>query len=184
MKKAKKKSKILVVEDEILVARDISETLTELGYKVPAFVLSAEEAIEKTAELKPDLVLMDIMLKGKIDGINAAKTIQEKYKTPVIYLTAYSSDKILPKAKATKPYGYIVKPFDQTNLYTTIEIALYKHKFEKDLLQETENALATIFGCIEILKEEQQGSLDKDVLKKIDMIKNSVEIIKEAIEQL
>ena len=181
---SRNKHKILVVEDEVIVAQDISETLTELGYEVVKNVLSESQAINACKTYSPDLVLMDIMLKGKSDGTKVGKRIFDEFDIPIIYLTAYSGEKILDNAKLSRPYGYIVKPFDKTSLYTTIEIALYKYNFERNLVDETENALATIIGCTEVLLEEADSKLNHNQIKKIDIIRNSARIIKEVIEKL
>jgi PAS domain S-box-containing protein len=133
-------SKILVVEDERITAEDIKSGLESAGYKVPALVSSGKDAIEKAGELKPDLVLMDIKLKGKMDGIAAAGQIKLLYDIPVIYLTAYSDEYTVQRAKITEPSGYIIKestglvkkPFEESELHTAIEITLYRHKMEKD----------------------------------------------------
>lgn len=133
-------SKILVVEDERITAEDIKSGLESAGYHVPALVSSGKDAIEKAGELKPDLVLMDIKLKGKMDGIAAAGQIKQLYDIPVIYLTAYSDECTVKRAKITEPSGYIIKestglvkkPFEESELHTAIEITLYRHKMEKD----------------------------------------------------
>jgi len=130
------KIKILVVEDESIVAKDIQGSLKKLGYLVPTTVKSGELALEEIEENKPDLVLMDIMLKGQITGIEAANIIKERFGIPVIFLTAYADDNTLGKAKITEPYGYIIKPFKEKELQTTIEMALYKH--DKDSLVKKE----------------------------------------------
>lgn len=122
--------KIIVVEDERVVARDIEKRLSKLGYVVPVTVASAEEAIRKTAELQPDLVLMDIQLKGKMDGIEAAEQIRTDYGIPVIYLTAYADEATLQRAKVTEPFGYVLKPFDEKDLHTAIEVALRRRLAE------------------------------------------------------
>lgn len=124
------KAKILVVEDEIIVASDIKNCLERSGYTVPAVVLYGEQAIEKVAEYQPDLVLMDIMLKGDINGVEAAQEIIKRFKIPVVYLTAHCDTNILQKAKNTQPFGYIIKPFAENQLITTIEIALSKYQAE------------------------------------------------------
>ncbi len=124
---------ILVVEDEYIVAKDIRNRLINLGYTVPAIVATGEEALRKTEEFKPDLVLMDIVLKGDKDGIETADEIKTRYNLPVIYLTAYTDDKTIQRAKLTEPFGYIIKPFEERELYSTIEMALYKQKMEKKL---------------------------------------------------
>jgi PAS domain S-box-containing protein len=133
-------SMILVVEDERITAEDIKSGLESAGYQVPALVSSGKDAIMKAGELKPDLVLMDIKLRGKMDGIEAAGQIKLLYDIPVIYLTAYSDEYTVQRAKITEPSGYIIKestglvkkPFEESELHTAIEITLYRHKMEKD----------------------------------------------------
>jgi len=99
------KIKILVVEDEAIIAKDLQWRLEGMGYEVPAVIASGEEAISRTVEFKPDLVLMDIMLLGEIDGIEAANEIRAKSDIPIIYLTAYADDEILERAKISEPFG-------------------------------------------------------------------------------
>ncbi|MGZ7118983.1 MAG: response regulator, partial [Methanobacterium sp.] len=118
------KVKILVVEDEKIVAIDIKRRLENMNYNVPEIISSGEEAIERAFELSPDLVLMDIVLRGDVDGIKAAQVIIDKYNIPVVYLTAYSDEKTLKRAKITGPFGYIIKPFEDRELHSAIEVAL------------------------------------------------------------
>jgi two-component system, cell cycle sensor histidine kinase and response regulator CckA len=125
--------KVMIVEDEYIVAKGIQMSLESLNYRVPAIVTSGEKAIEKAEAESLDLVLMDIVLRGEIDGIDAAKHIRDRFHIPVIYLTAYSEQKIVQRAKETEPYGYLLKPVDQKELQTTIEMALYKAQMEKRL---------------------------------------------------
>ena len=127
------KAQILVVEDDRIVARDIQNSLKDLGFDVCASVHSGEEALEETEGQKPDLVLMDIMLKGEMNGTEAAEQIRSQFNIPVVYLTAYADEEVLERAKITEPFGYIIKPFEERELNTAIEIALYKHKMEKRL---------------------------------------------------
>lgn len=122
--------KILVVEDENVVALELKKRLKKLGYLVPSVASSGKEAISKAGGFLPDLVIMDIRLKGDMDGIQAAQTIREEFNIPVIYLTAHSDEETLKRAKQTEPYGYILKPFEEDDLRTAIEIALYKHHIE------------------------------------------------------
>jgi PAS domain S-box-containing protein len=146
--------KILIVEDEAVTGMDIRRSLTDLGYSVCAIVTTGELAIRKAGELHPDLILMDIMLAGKMTGIEAAEIINQQYHIPVVYLTAYSDDSYLAKAKLTEPFGYILKPFRELELKTTIEMALYKYAMEhalriseettKVLLNATEDLLFLI----------------------------------------
>lgn len=129
------KKKILIVEDEAIVAKDIQMTLERIGYGIAAIVSFGEEAVEKAGELAPDLVLMDIVLKGEMDGIQAASEIHKHSNVPIIYLTAYSDEITLQKAKLTYPYGYIIKPFEKNDLKIAIEIALYKSDMENKLIE-------------------------------------------------
>jgi len=130
------KIKILVVEDESIVAKDIQNSLKKLGYLVPNTVGSGEKALEEIEENRPDLVLMDIMLRGDMTGIDSANLIKERFGIPVIFLTAYADDNTLNKAKITEPYGYIIKPFKEKELQTTIEMALFKHEKDSALRRE------------------------------------------------
>ncbi|GAB6147378.1 ATP-binding response regulator [Desulfocicer niacini] len=131
-------SSILIVEDEFVIAKDIQISLENMGYLVCAIVSSGEEAITKAKKEKPDLVLMDIILKGEIDGIEAGRQIWSLFKIPIVYLTAYADENTLEKAKISEPYGYILKPFKNRELNIAIEIALYKNKMEKKLIQSEE----------------------------------------------
>ncbi|MFN2454113.1 MAG: response regulator [Pyrinomonadaceae bacterium] len=150
--------KILVVEDEGIIAKDIQSSLRGLGYDVPCVVSSGEEAVAKVAEIEPDLVLMDIMLKGALSGINAAQLIRDRFGIPVIYLTAYADNSTLERAKVTEPFGYIIKPFEERELQTTIEMALYRHQMEKRL-RESEQRFATTLKSIgdAVIATDQDG---------------------------
>jgi two-component system cell cycle sensor histidine kinase/response regulator CckA len=141
------KAQILVVEDDNIVVMELEDTLQSLGYAVSDVASYGKEAIEKAAERRPDLVLMDIRLKGHINGIDAAQGIRERLDIPVVYLTAYADEDTLQRAKITEPYGYIVKPFEERELYSVIEMALYKHGMERKL-KESERWLATTLSSI------------------------------------
>lgn len=132
------RTQVMIVEDERIVAEDIRRSLENLGYTVLSIVSSGGKAIDEAKEKSPDLVLMDIILKGKMDGIEAAAQIRSRFNIPVVYLTAYSDDIILERAKITEPFGYIIKPFNERELHINIEIALYKHKIEKELKESRE----------------------------------------------
>lgn len=153
-------TKILIVEDEAIVAEDIRNTLQTLGYKISAVVPSGEEAITKIEEDRPDLVLMDIVLKGDMDGIEAASQIYSRFNIPVIYLTAFTDKKTIERAKLTEPFGYIVKPFDDKELHTAVEMALYKYKMENKL-RERESWLSTILLSIgdAVIVTDAEGSV-------------------------
>lgn len=138
---------ILVVEDEKIIAKGIEKRLKGLGYAVAGLIGNGEEAAEKAAGFAPDLILMDINLGGGIDGIETARRIQLKLDVPVIFLTAFSDDDTLQRAKKTEPHGYILKPYEDKDLQTAIEIGLYRHKMERRL-RENEQWLASTLGSI------------------------------------
>ncbi len=130
------KTNVLVIEDEAIVSKDIQHSLKKLGYNVVGSASTGEKAIELAIELKPDIVLMDIMLKGQMTGIEAAEEIKSRMNVPVIYLTAYADENTLSKAKVTEPYGYIIKPFKEIDIHTSIEMAIYKHQKEMEVRKE------------------------------------------------
>lgn len=132
-----------MVEDEAIVARDICQQLTELGFVPVADTRTGEEAIELAGKLRPDLVLMDIQLAGKMDGITAAQTIRERFDLPVVFLTAFAGRETLERARLAEPFGYIIKPFAEQDLRTVVEMALYKHRTETRL-RESEARLRAI----------------------------------------
>ncbi|MEI7812664.1 MAG: PocR ligand-binding domain-containing protein [Ignavibacteria bacterium] len=134
----KQKTNILIVEDSSIVAMQIKHLLTNMDYNVLGIVSTGEMAIERASKNRIDLVLMDIRLEGKIDGIETAMVLKDKYNLPVIYLTAYSDDNTFSRAKETDPFGYILKPFESKELKTAVEIALFKHGIEKKLKQSEE----------------------------------------------
>lgn len=160
------KIKVLVVEDERIVAKDIQNTLRNLGYEVPAVASTGEEAIRKIAEFRPDIVLMDIVLKGDIDGIEAASRIKTNYKIPVIYLTAYEDEETLDRAKITEPLGYILKPFEERDLHTTLEMSLYKYSMEAKLHESEERYRSLV--------ETSPDGIAIEVDKKVVFVNQSV----------
>lgn len=140
-------SKILIVEDEGIIAMDIRKQLEGFGYQVVATAFSGGQAITLANQHKPDLVMMDIVLKGDMDGISAAQAIVESLRIPVIFLTAYSDPATLARAKATGAYGYLIKPFRPDELHASIEVALYKHQLERKL-KESEQWFGKTLHCI------------------------------------
>ena len=154
------KMKIFVVEDEGIVAKDIQAMLKNIGYVVPSVVTSGEECLKKIEKTQPDLILMDIMIKGKIDGVETAKRIKKRFDIPVIYLTAYADENTLLRAKITEPYGYILKPFGERELKTAIELAFYKYIREKKL-KERERWLSTVLKSIgdAVIALDKEGSV-------------------------
>lgn len=140
------KVKILIVEDEAIVARDIKVCLNKIGYEVLGSYSSGEKALEAIEENQPELILMDIMLKGKMSGIDTSAVVKEKYGIPVVFLTAYADEKTISKAKVTEPYGYIIKPFKEIDLRTSIEMALYKFKKEKEKELNAQNRIEVLYS--------------------------------------
>ena len=135
---------ILVVEDEALVARDVQNRLISQGYGIAGWATSGEDAIAEAEKSSPDLVLMDIRLKGKVDGIEAAEQIREKNDIPVVFVTALADDDTLDRAKVADPFGFILKPFSERDLHSTIELALYKHELDRSL-RDQQAFLSAVF---------------------------------------
>jgi PAS domain S-box-containing protein len=141
------KVSILIVEDELIIAKGIEKRLKALGYAVTDTVSSGREAVEKALETLPDLVLMDINLPGDMDGVMAAEKIRSLADIPVIFLTAYTDSETLARAKVSEPFGYLIKPFQDITLKSTIEMGLYKHRMESRL-RRSEQRLATTLKSI------------------------------------
>lgn len=148
------KYKILIVEDEILVATDIQESLESLGYTVQGIADTAVKAIEAVEKQLPDLILMDINLKGELTGIDAAKTISKNNDVPIIYLTANADLDTVNRAKVALPYGYIIKPFTDKDLQTNIEIAIFKFANDVKLKMESEQ-----FNTFFDLKDHEKNQI-------------------------
>lgn len=204
--------KVLVVEDEIIVAEDIAERLRKLGYTVAGMVTSGEEAIEQTAKAQPDLVLMDIVLEGDIDGVTAAENIRNAFQIPVVFLTAYADEKTLQRAKLADPFGYILKPFQQKDLQATIEIAIHRNEVEKKLrlgmenleslrqiaeekskrknhyvsmaAHELRNPLTTILASTKLLEFNQSRWDEESKLKCLHLIHSATQNMNQLIEDM
>jgi PAS domain S-box-containing protein/putative nucleotidyltransferase with HDIG domain len=191
--------RIMIVEDESLVARDIDNMATSLGYEVCGVASSGEEAVDMAARLRPDLILMDVIIKGSLDGISAAEKIWDNYRIPLIYVTAYADELTLKRAKITEAFGYILKPFDERELKVTIEMAFYKSRMGMRL-QEREEWLSALLKSIgdgviatdkdglitymNPLAEKLTGWSQEDVLKKpLIEIYNSAEIQNDSNER-
>lgn len=140
-------TRVLIVEDQSVIALDLKARLAALGYVVSGPVSTGEAAIQQAALAHPDVILMDIILKGQLDGVDAAARIRESLGIPVIYLTAHSDEQTLQRARVTEPHGYILKPFEDREVVTAIEMALYKHSMERKLKQ-TERWLAAVLRSI------------------------------------
>jgi putative two-component system response regulator len=147
------KKKIMIVEDERIVAHDLARQLTDLGYDVVATAYSGEEAVGKLQEAHPDLVLMDIVLAGKMDGIEAAEKIATPSGTPVVYLTAYADDTTFRRATLTNPSAYILKPVEKKQLYVTIELALNKQDIAHNLQKNHDRLHTSMKGMIKAIAE-------------------------------
>jgi signal transduction histidine kinase len=135
-------TKILIIEDEILVAREIEGCLSASGYDVVGIAADSETALQQAAETNPNLALVDIVIQGNQDGVDVAMQIRDRFQIPIIYLTAYADDKTFERAKSTCPFGYIMKPFNQRSLQTAIEIALSRYQAEETEKSATLLALA------------------------------------------
>jgi diguanylate cyclase (GGDEF)-like protein len=131
-----KSTRIFVAEDEAVIAMDLSERLTALGYEVCGTATRGETAVERIAELRPDLVLMDVHLAGSMDGVEVAQQLGERYDVPFVFLTAYSDRELIARASRTNSYGYLVKPFEERELHATLQVALARHAAERDLREQ------------------------------------------------
>ena len=129
-------SKVLVVDDEAIITMQLEERLSAMGYTVAGMAASGEEAVEKARRLRPDIVLMDIVMPGRMNGIEAAKIVTDELDIPVVFVTSYADDAIIEKAKYVRPYGYIVKPFNELEIKAAIEVALFRKGTEQQILKK------------------------------------------------
>ncbi|WP_319578309.1 response regulator [uncultured Methanospirillum sp.] len=155
-------SKILIVDDEAIITMQLEERLSAMGYDVAGMAASGEESIEKARRLGPDVILMDIVMPGKMNGIDAAKIITTELHIPVVFITAYADDAIIAKAKSVRPYGYIVKPFNELEIKAAIEVALFRRSAE----QEEERSIKSIHRTIPSSSDSDQ--IDGDDLTYLD----------------
>jgi CheY-like chemotaxis protein len=167
------KIKILVVEDEIILALGLKNKLESLGYIVTDIAASGNETIDKVSQNKPDLILMDIVLKGDMDGIETAAKLNETESIPVIYLTAYADDEILKRAATTEPYGYILKPYKEKELKANIEMAIYRKNAEINEILDYEDVYRDVTNFI----NENEYFFKKAILGPyLDEIDTSIDI--------
>lgn len=138
---------VFIVEDELIEAEDLRQTLEKQGYAVAGIARSGESALETLRNKHPDLVLMDIHLAGEIDGVDTADRVRTLYNIPVIFLTAHADENTLERAKITEPYGYLLKPFDERELRSAIEMGLYKHRMEEQA-KENERTIRVLANAI------------------------------------
>ncbi len=165
-------TKIMIVEDEGIIALSIRKKLEHLGYEVPIMVNTGEDALEQAAKNRPDLALLDIRLGDGMDGIETATKLRERLGIPIIYLTANVDDETIQRAKITEPYGYLIKPFEEIELPTAIEMALYKHKLEQEINRQRNQ--------LEQLVEERTAELTQAN----QQLQAEIESRKEAQQQL
>jgi PAS domain S-box-containing protein len=141
------KARIMVVEDEAVISMEIQERLTKMGHSICGTAASGEEAVSTATAKRPDLILMDVHLRGEVDGVQTAQQIRDRIEVPVIYLTAFADDRTVERARLTEPFGYLIKPFSEKELYAAIETALYKHAMEAKL-RDSERRYSTTVRCI------------------------------------
>ena len=156
--------RILICEDEVLLADDVAVTLRDLGYRIAGIVVTGEEAISASQALKPDLILMDIKLRGEINGIEAVEKINACMDVPVVFLLAYAEKDILERANRTEPYGYLSKPVGMAELRSTIELALYKHKADKRVTESEERLRSILDGLHDLVFVLDKEGLFADLL--------------------
>lgn len=171
-------ARLMIVEDEFIVAKDIEVKLKKMGYDVIGIVTTGEEAVQQALAMKPDLILMDIKLDGEIDGIEATTQIHEHLDLPVIYVTAFADERTLQAAKLTEPFGYVLKPIETRELFVTIEIALYKYKTEKKLHRQLLR-LDTIRQIDKAIISDRD--LDKTLQRILELIADRMEVDAAAI---
>jgi DNA-binding NarL/FixJ family response regulator len=164
--------KVLIVEDEPIIAEDIAASLDQLDYKVAATAYSSEEALEYLHRFDPDIALLDIQIKGSLDGIDIATIIREKYRIPYVFLTSHSDRLTLDRAKKTVPYGYIVKPFTEKDLLATMEMAMHRYYNESpmglpDLAQLNQHIEANLSSReYELLEDIRAGLTNQQIAAK------------------
>ncbi len=152
------KTRILIVEDETIIAFDLKNKLNKIGYGIVGIATKGVEAIELALQLKPQIILMDIQLQGSMDGIQSSEAIQSHYDVPIVYLTAHSDPATLARAKLSGPLGYILKPYDDRELVTQIELALYRHQTDKKLHDQREWLRVTLSSMGEgVLAADKEG---------------------------
>lgn len=182
--------KIIIIEDEALIAIEIESTLTLLGYHVVGKAMNGDRALDLFANTKCDLIMLDISIKGTLSGIDLAKIVRNKYHVPFIFLTSYSDKSTLDKVKETNPYGYIVKPFNESDLRSTIELALHKFESEQPLNVLNKTILEEKFNIsltereYEVLISFYEGLTYKQIAAKLFISVNTVKSYQKRIFQL
>lgn len=194
--------KIMIVEDETIIAKDVENILLNYGFKVVGTFGNAEDAVANAIELQPDLILMDIVLRGNYDGIEAAKKIIDKIQVPIIYLTAYADEKTINRIIDTVPYGYFLKPFQEKELFTWIQTTLHKFKIDRELRNklmkserdirqieyiashDLQEPLRMIASYVRLLQKRYHGKLDKEADEFIDFAVDGVNRMKDMVNNI
>lgn len=181
---------IIIVEDEALIAAEIQSTLELLGYRVVGHAMNGDKALDLFASVNADLILLDISIKGSLNGIDLAHIIRKKYDTPFVFLTSFSDQTTLDNVKDTMPYGYVVKPFNENDLKVNIALALHKHNEEVKAKSfdrmEIETRLGLQFTDKEfvILKEFNEGLTYKEMGEKLFLSLNTIKTYQKRLFQL
>ena len=174
------KKQILIIEDEALIAEDIRTMVEELGYHAIRTISRSDSAIDYLSFHTPDLVLCDINIKGELDGIEVAQKIRKKKQVPFVYLTSLSDSETISRASTTMPYGYIIKPFDEHDIHSAIEIALSKFQNELEQLTITKDKLDQISSaCLtdkeyEIVRKMIEGKTSEEIQTQFDITNNTL----------
>ncbi|MDR5805791.1 PAS domain S-box protein [Caballeronia sp. LZ001] len=154
-------ARILIVEDDRVVARDIAQQMIRNGHTVVGSTARGEDALVLAKEVRPDLVLMDVRLEGKLDGIDAARLLREQFRLPVVFLTAYADEETVQRATTAEPFGYVLKPFDDTQLRTVVEMALYKYAAERRMRESDERYAVTLSSIGDgVIATDPEGRID------------------------
>jgi len=167
-----KQNKILIVEDEVITAMDIRNMLKNFGFDVVGMASTGKDAISKVKEFKPNLTLMDISLKGDMDGIEAAEEIKSRYNIPVVYMSAFTDSNTFERIKFTNPYGFVNKPVSSDLLFISIETAIYKHNLDKKLA-ESQEKLKDAHDNLELRVQERTQELENAYEELSDMYNNA-----------
>ncbi len=183
-------TKIIIIEDEALIAAELKSTLDLLGHKVVGHSMNGDKALDLFAQVEADLILLDINIKGTLSGIDLAKIIRKKYNVPFVYLTSFSDKTTLDLVKDTLPYGYIVKPFSENDLKVNIELALFKHSMENAKISYTKESLESKL-CVTLTDKEYEiligfkdGLTYKEVGEKLFISVNTVKTYQKRLFQL
>jgi CheY-like chemotaxis protein/DNA-binding PadR family transcriptional regulator len=185
-------SKILVVDDEAIITMQLEERLSAMGYTVAGMAASGEDAVDKARRVRPDIVLMDIVMPGKMNGIEAAKIITKELDIPVVFVTAYADDAIIEKAKSARPYGYIIKPFNELEVKAAIEVALFRKASEQEeqqlkraerdtIASGTESGIPAPEGLVYLNLPEIKTVLLRDIFTDIVLFLYTDQVAKEPI---